>query len=96
MDKVISCCGIVCSECQYYPTECKGCPTIKGIAFRLEYTGEEICAIYECCVNQKILSHCGKCDELPCNRYDGSDPTKTKKENEDDFIKQLEKLRFMD
>lgn len=96
MDTVISCCGVACSQCQYYPEDCKGCPTIKGKAFWLEYTNEEICSIYDCCVNQKKLSHCGKCDKLPCNRYDGSDPTKTEKENNDDFIKQLEQLHLMD
>lgn len=96
MHKIISCCGVVCSECQYYPAECKGCPTIKGHAFWLENTGEEICTIYECCTNQKKLPHCARCDKLSCNRYDGSDPTKTQKENENDFIKQLEQLRLMD
>ncbi|MGX8852378.1 DUF3795 domain-containing protein [Amedibacillus sp. YH-ame10] len=96
MDKVISCCGVVCSECQYYPTDCEGCPKIKGHAFWLQFTDEEVCAIYECCVNQKDLSHCGKCKKLPCKRYDGTDPTKSEEENTNDFIKQLEQLRSMD
>lgn len=33
MDKIISCCGVVCSECQYYPIDCKGCPALKGKHF---------------------------------------------------------------
>lgn len=95
MNKIIGCCGVICSECQYYPSECKGCPTIKGKAFWLEYTEEEICSIYNCCVNIKKLLHCGKCKELPCDRFNGSDPTKTQKENEEDFINQLNQLRRM-
>lgn len=45
MDKVFSCCGVVCSECQYDPTDCEGCPKIKAHAFWLQFTDEEICAI---------------------------------------------------
>ena len=96
MDKIISCCGVICSECRYYPAECKGCSTMQGHVFWLAYTDEKICAIYECCMNQEKLPHCGKCNKLPCSRYDGSDPTKTQEENEDDFIKQLETLHSMD
>lgn len=62
----------------------------------MDYTGEEICRIYECCVNLKNLAHCGKCHELPCGRYDGSDPTKMPEDNVNDLIKQLEQLRSMD
>lgn len=96
MDKVISCCGVICSECQYYHVDCNGCPEIKGQVFWLEYTGEKICEIYECCVNTKKLLHCGRCANLPCHRYNGSDPTKTPEENKNDFIKQLEQLHSMD
>lgn len=96
MNKIISCCGVVCSECQYYPIDCKGCPPIKGEVFWLEYTNEKVCAIYDCCLNIKKLTHCGKCKELPCDRYHGFDPTKTPEENESDLIKQLTLLRLMD
>lgn len=95
MDKIISCCGVVCSACLYYPADCKGCPAVKGQVFWLDYTGEERCGIYECCVNNKKLEHCGKCDKLPCDRFTGSDPTKTPEENEKDFINQLAQIRLM-
>ncbi|HJA80430.1 MAG TPA: DUF3795 domain-containing protein [Candidatus Mediterraneibacter intestinipullorum] len=39
----------------------------------VEYTGENICGIYDCCVNNKKLEHCGKCEKLPCDRFNGSD-----------------------
>lgn len=47
MDKIISCCGVICSECSYYSTDCKGCRSIRGQVFWLEYTGENICGIYD-------------------------------------------------
>lgn len=95
MDKIISCCGVICSECQYYPADCKSCPTIEGQVFWLEYTGEKICGIYQCCVNTKKLEYCGNCERLPCAEYNGFDPTKTQEENEKDLINQLAQLRAM-
>ena len=95
MDKIIGCCGVVCSDCPYYSADCKGCPTIKGQAFWLEYTREKICGIYDCCVNGKKLEHCGKCEKLPCSRFNASDPTKTPEENEKDLINQLAQLHSM-
>ncbi|WP_050696563.1 DUF3795 domain-containing protein [Anaeromassilibacillus senegalensis] len=95
MDKIVSCCGCVCSECQYFPDACKGCPEIQGKAFWLAYTGEPVCKIYDCCVNTKRQPHCGLCGELPCRRYEGEDPTKSPEENAEDHRKQLEQLRRM-
>ena len=48
MKKIISCCGVICSKRSYYPIDCEGCPTIRGQAFWLEYTGENICGLYDC------------------------------------------------
>lgn len=95
MEEIISCCGCVCSQCAYYPKNCKGCPEIKGRVFWTEYTGNEVCEIYDCCVNQKKLAHCGGCRELPCGRYEAGDPTKTPEENAEDHRKQLEQLGLM-
>lgn len=53
MEKSFSCCGMICSEYKYYPEECSGCGEIKGKVFRLEYTDENCCKIYYCCVNQR-------------------------------------------
>lgn len=95
MEKIVSCCGVVCSECGYYPGECGGCPAVRGQVFWLEYTGGDVCEIYDCCVNQKKLEHCGRCGELPCFRFEGNDPTKSVEENERDHQRQLEQLRLM-
>jgi hypothetical protein len=29
----------------------------------------KICPIYDCCINQKQLEHCGICDEFPCETF---------------------------
>lgn len=92
---VISCCGCACSECQYYPDDCKGCPSIEGQVFWLQFTGGQVCENYDCCVNDRSLPHCGKCPELPCSRYDSGDPTKSPEENAEDHRKQMEQLRLM-
>lgn len=92
MEGKVSCCGVICPECGYYPGECAGCEAIEGNVFWLQYTGGEICDIYDCCRNRKGLAHCGTCGELPCGRYSQQDPTITPEENEAGFKKQMERL----
>ena len=95
MEEILSCCGVACTQCEYSEAACQGCPAIEGKVFWLEYTGEDICPIYKCCVLEKGLAHCGGCEALPCAFYDGEDPTKTAAQNQEDHRKQLEKLRAM-
>lgn len=92
MEKKISCCGMICSEGEHYPSDCQGCREIKGKVFWLEYTGESCCDIYECCINQRRYEHCGQCEELPCSYYESDDPTKTKEENAADHCMQMKNL----
>ena len=92
----MSCCGVICSECEFFPTDCGGCPDIKGKAFWLQFTEEDICGIYDCCIQQKGFKHCGHCSELPCNLFlESKDPTKTKAENEGILAKQIQQLKGM-
>ena len=95
MQDSISCCGVDCSACRYHPAECPGCAAIGGRVFWLQYTGEPVCEIYNCCVLQKGLPHCGRCAQLPCGRYGGDDPTKTREENDGDHRAQLENLGLL-
>ncbi len=95
MEKIISCCGVVCSDCKSFPNDCKGCPEINGKAYWLQYTGEDICGLFDCCVNQKKFPHCGNCASLPCGHYERDDPTKTPEENEEDRRKQLAQLKLL-
>lgn len=96
MDKVkediVSCCGVVCSDCKYYPKECEGCPTIKGKVFWTEYTDQLVCEIYNCCINSKKLRHCGLCNKFPCEKFNNNDPSKSDEENNKDYLSQLEQI----
>lgn len=93
MEKVVSCCGVVCSDCKSYPHECKGCNATQGKVYWLEYTGGTICDIYHCCVIENKFEHCGLCNKLPCDFYSLSDPTKTTEENAEDLKSQLKVLK---
>lgn len=94
--RVVSCCGVVCSECGYYPGDCRGCSPIQGRVFWLQFTGGDVCDIYRCCVEEKRLAHCGKCPGLPCGRYDREDPTRSHEENEAELKGQLALLRSLE
>ena len=78
MEKNVSVCGIdcaaICDTCNEHNVEfaekpCKGCNEEKGKLFWTKYLGLDTCPIYNCCVNEKQLKHCGVCSELPCNIY---------------------------
>lgn len=58
-------CGAVCAECALFPASCAGCARIEGKVHWLQYTGEPVCAVYDCCVNIKKLKHCGNCPRSP-------------------------------
>ena len=87
-----SCCGTICTECEYYPNECAGCQAVQGKVFWLGFTGEDVCGIYDCCIHQKKLLHCGLCKALPCKRYELSEPTKSEAENQANLERQLFRL----
>lgn len=84
-------CGAVCIECNYYPSACVGCRKIRGKAFWLPYTGDDVCPIYQCCRNKK-KQNCGGCPELPCVRF-MKDPTISDEENEANLRQMLERLK---
>ena len=73
-------CGAVCAECALFPASCAGCAKIEGKVHWLQYTGEPVCAVYDCCVNGKKLKHCGSCPALPCEKFT-KDPTISDEEN---------------
>jgi len=75
-----SACGIYCGDCEFHKEICPGCPVVAGKVFWTEIEGVEhdSCPIYECCVIEKGLEHCGLCPDLPCEVYmdlvDPNDP----------------------
>lgn len=93
MQENISCCGVDCGACRFYPNDCAGCAAIEGRAFWLQFTGGDVCDIYDCCVVQKQYAHCGQCAQLACDRYNQKDPTQSDEENEATFQRQLKTLR---
>lgn len=95
MPGTIAPCGIDCGQCGYHPTDCAGCAAIQGKAFWLAYTGEGICGIYDCCVNQNHFPHCGRCQSLPWARFDLDDPTKPPEENAADHRRMMETLNAL-
>jgi hypothetical protein len=62
-------CGIYCGECQFLGKTCEGCGKIKGRPFWTAEMPTKICPLFDCCVNQRKLEHCGLCDEFPCKTF---------------------------
>lgn len=69
-------CGVFCSECSLYEKECQGC--VEGKPFwAVDFIEEEdkTCPLYKCSMERKY-PNCGKCDELPCQKWrDVKDPS---------------------
>ena len=67
-----SVCGEYCGACeQYVLRKCRGCAYQLGLAKNVE------CAIFQCCIVEYGLEHCGLCDEFPCGAFNKSAPTST-------------------
>jgi hypothetical protein len=67
--KIETVCGYSCSGCDHLGNECQGCGITKGKPFWTAYASVECCPVYDCCVNERKLPHCGKCPELMCERF---------------------------
>ncbi len=85
-------CGAVCIECKIYPAQCAGCTNIKGKVHWLSYTGQDVCAVYDCCVNSKKFKNCGVCENLPCDRFT-KDPTISDEQNAENLAKMIANLK---
>jgi hypothetical protein len=67
--KIQTVCGSSCSDCDHLKKECPGCGATKGKPFWTAYVGVDCCPVYDCCVNDRKLPHCGKCPDLMCERF---------------------------
>jgi hypothetical protein len=67
--KIETVCGYSCSDCYHHTKECPGCGATKGKPFWTAYAGVGCCPVYDCCVNERNLPHCGKCPDLMCERF---------------------------
>lgn len=63
---MLSVCGIVCNECEFFKSKCQGCYAVSGKPFWVKGTEKKICDIYNCCVKKRGLDNCGQCSEVPC------------------------------
>jgi hypothetical protein len=92
---LVSPCGIICNECPYYNNECKGCKNIDGKVFwAADITGNGKCPMYSCAIDDKKLSNCGKCSDLPCQLYyDTKDPDSTEEQHQETILKRVAVLR---
>jgi len=57
-------CGKYCGGCDMYVEgTCCGCGYQLGLTCRGE------CALFQCCVCQRGLEHCGLCQDFPCEVF---------------------------
>ena len=69
MERVVSLCGIVCSDCQAFDVQCAGCDTMSGVPSWMDEVDFSVCPLYACCRDEKRLTDCGRCPQLPCSLY---------------------------
>jgi hypothetical protein len=81
--QIISTCGLVCNECEFYGNKCSGCYAVKGSTFWAnEMMPTKVCPLFDCSVNERGYHSCGNCAELPCSTFvQMKDPNITKEEH---------------
>jgi hypothetical protein len=94
---LVSPCGIICDECPFYNNSCNGCKNLNGKVFWSEnFTGNGVCPMYDCAVNDKKLSNCGKCKELPCQLYHNTkDPDISEEVHQESILNRVAVLRVV-
>jgi len=92
---MISACGLICNECQFFNNLCKGCFAVEGKTFwAVDQVPEKICQLFNCAINQRKYSNCGDCLELPCKKFtDLKDPSISEEEHRLSIKKRVDILR---
>jgi hypothetical protein len=76
-------CGLYCGDCEYLGKQCSGCQQVEGKPFWTAQYQVAVCPLYECCVIQKKLEHCGLCSDFPCATFNSMrDPSLSDEEAE--------------
>lgn len=87
-------CGYSCSDCDHKGNECRGCVRTMGSPFWTHFAGIETCPVYDCCVNDRKLPHCGRCPDLVCERFTRyTDPDMSPEQASDALIRMEQELR---
>jgi hypothetical protein len=92
---ILSACGLICNECEFYGKECAGCHSVKGQTFwALEMMPNKTCPLFQCSVNEKGLKDCGACTELPCKTFrEMKDPNSSEEEHQLSLLQRVSRLR---
>ncbi len=92
---LLSACGLICDECEYYGKECKGCYAVKGQTFwAKEMMPTKTCPLFNCSVNEKGFKSCGNCEELPCKMFrEMKDPNSTDEVHQKSLLQRVERLK---
>jgi hypothetical protein len=91
---MLSVCGLVCDECEFFNKTCTGCINVKGSTFWAADMPTKVCPLYDCSVNSKDLKNCGGCQELPCKLFlDMKDPNSTEEQHQESIKKRVALLK---
>lgn len=91
---ILSACGLVCDQCEFFNTTCTGCIKVKGSTFWAKEMPAKVCPLYDCSVNKKGLKNCGGCAELPCQLFQNmKDPNSTEEEHKKSINERVARMR---
>ena len=92
---ILSACGLICDECEFYEKECNGCLAVKGQTFwAKEMMPDKICPLFNCSVNEKGFKSCGDCEELPCKMFrEMKDPNSSEEEHQLSLVQRVGRLK---
>ena len=92
---VLSTCGLICDECEFFGNKCNGCKAVKGQTFwALEMMPNKTCPLYNCGVNDRGYRDCGDCTELPCKMFrEMKDPNSTDAQHQESLVKRVAVLK---
>jgi len=94
---ILSACGLICDECEFYQKECNGCIAVEGQTFwAKEMMPDKTCPLYNCSVNVKGFKNCGDCKELPCKMFrEMKDPNSSEEEHQLSLVQRVERLKSL-
>ena len=93
--QIISACGLVCSDCEFFGNKCAGCYAVKGSTFwAQEMMPSKVCPLFDCSVSQRGYHSCGNCAELPCATFlQMKDPNSSDEEHQKMLVIRKERLK---
>ena len=92
---ILSACGLICDECEYFNNTCTGCINVKGSTFwAVEMLPDKVCPLYDCSINRNSFRNCGDCGELPCKMFrEMKDPSLSDEEHQKSIVTRVSALR---